>query len=118
MYDNNNGQYQQNQNQYYQPVPPTDPVVDECVDAAFSKCLASAIMCGFPVASIIAIFFGSAGLELVEKAKFMAAQRGARPGGKLTAASILGKIGKIAGIALTAFWGVYFTILFMFFACL
>ena len=120
MYQNNNGQYQQNQNQYYyapaqQPIIPSDPEADAYVDAAFSKSLAATIMCSFPVASIIAIFFGSAGLDLVEKAKYLAAQRGVRLSGKNIAATILGKIGKIAGIVMTAFWGFYFFVILLIF---
>ncbi len=118
MYENNNGSYQPETNQVhpapvYPPVTVTDPAVEACVDSAFGKSLASAIMCGFPVASIIAIFFGSAGLNLVEQAKMLAAQRGVRPSGKCVAATVLGKIGKIAGIVMTAFWGFYFFMILM-----
>ena len=120
MYENNNGFYQpggpgsippQPPYQPYQPYPLPDAEVDALVEAAFSKSLAATIMCGFPVASIIAIVFGNTGLGLVDRAKRLAAQRGVRPSGKNVAANVLGKIGKIAGIALTAFWGVYFFIL-------
>ena len=96
-------------------VPPTpaysDPAVDLIVDSAFGKALASAIMCEFPIASIIAIVIGSQSLDLVEQAKNLAAQRGAKPSGKIIAATVLGKIGKIAGIIMTCFWGIYLFII-------
>lgn len=121
MYENNNyGQYQPGPgpNPYYPPAPNpaptwTDPEVEARIDAAFGKSLAATIMAGFPVASIIAIFFGNTGLNMVDEAKRLAAQRGAKPGGKNIAATVLGKIGKIAGIVMTAFWGFYFFILMM-----
>ena len=117
MYENNNyGQYQPGPgpNPYYQPAPAptlTDPEVEARIDAAFGKSLAATIMAGFPIASIIAISFGSTGLNMVDEAKRLAAQRGAKPGGKNVAATVLGKIGKIGGIVMTAFWGFYFFIL-------
>ena len=116
MYGNNNEQYRPEENQVspipvYPPVMPADPEVDACVDSAFGKALASAIMCEFPIASIIAIVMGSTSLNLVEQAKFMAAQRGVKPSGKIVAATILGKIGKIAGIVMTVFWAIYFFII-------
>lgn len=110
MYENNNGPYQPGVPPTYAPVPTTDPTVESYVNAAFTKSLASVIMCEFPVASIIAIVMGSKGLEFVEAAKTLAAQRGVKPSGKNIAANILGKIGKIAGIVMTIFWGVYFLI--------
>ena len=105
------------------PVPPTpvyaapanDPEVDALVDSAFGKTLAATIMCGFPIASIIAIFMGSTGLGLVEQAKALAAQRGVKPSGKNVAANVLGKIGKIVGIVMTCWWAFYFIfIVFLF----
>jgi len=116
MYENNNGSYQPGTNPVpptpaYAPIPPSDPAVDALVDSAFGKSLAATIMCGFPIASIIAIFFGVAGLNLVEQAKALAAQRGVKPSGKNIAATVLGKIGKIVGIVMTAFWGFYLLLL-------
>lgn len=111
MYENNNGSYQSAPQQAQNPSPEFDPAVDSYVDAAFSKSLAATIMCGFPVASIIAISFGSAGLDLVENAKRLAATRGVKTSGKIVAATVLGKIGKIAGIVMTAFWGFYLLML-------
>ena len=113
MYENNNGSYYQSTPPAPTPYPATDPQVESYVDAAFGKSLAATIMCGFPIASIIAIIFGSAGLNLVEEAKSLAAARGVRPSGKNIAATVLGKIGKIAGIIMTAFWGVYLFIILM-----
>ena len=106
MYENNYGQYQPGPNPYYQPVMP-DPQVASLVDAAFGKSLAATIMCWFPVASIIAIFMGSAGLNMVEQAKWLARQRGSIISGKNVAATVLGKIGKIAGIVMTVWWAFY-----------
>ena len=119
MYQNSNndnyntGTYQPATNPVPTPMQTTDPAVEQCVDAAFGKSLAATIMCGFPVASIIAIIFGSTGLNLAENAKVMAAQRGVKPSGKNVAATVLGKIGKIAGIVMTAFWGFYLFIILM-----
>ena len=117
MYENNNGYYQPNQGtvppqQPYQPYVAADPEVEACVESAFSKGLAATIMSGFPVASIIAISFGSTAVNLAERAKYIATQRGTRPGGKNSAANILGKVGKYVGIAMTIFWGVYLLLLF------
>ena len=89
-----------------------DPQVDALVESAFGKGLAATIMCGFPIASIISISFGSTAIGMVDQARQMAAQRGVNISGKNIAAQILGKIGKIAGIVMTAFWAVYFLILF------
>ena len=108
---NNNG-YQQNNMPPQPTYAPTDPQVDALVESAFGKGLAATIMCGFPIASIFAIVCGSSAVNMVEQARQMAAQRGVRPSGKNIAAQVLGKIGKIAGIAMTIFYGVYFLILF------
>lgn len=78
------------------------------VDEAFSKGLAAAIMSCFPVASIIAIVFGSRALELVEMLRGHAAANGFKPSGKNIAAKVLGKVGKIVGIVMTSIWGFYF----------
>ena len=112
MYENNNGYYQPGINPTPTPMQVTDPTADAYVEEAFGKSLAATIMCSFPVASIIAIVFGSKGLELVEKAKMSAATSGAKLSGKSIAATILGKIGKIAGIVMTVFWGLYLLMLF------
>ena len=101
-----------NNNEFNSTYATTDPQADALVEGAFTKGLAATIMCGFPVASIIAIIFGSTALGMVEQARQIAAQRNVKISGKNIAANILGKIGKIAGIAMTIFWGVYFLILF------
>lgn len=111
MNENNYGTYQADTNPAYVPVTQNQLSVKDYADAAFSKALAAAIMCEFPIASIIAIIFGSKGLHFAEAAKRLAAEQGIEPGGKVTAAVILGKIGKIAGIVMTAFWGVYLLIM-------
>ena len=87
---------------YYNETPVQTPVqntvtpaaVEQAVNDAFGKCLAAAIMCQFPVASIIAIFFGFQGLNMLENAKAMAAGAGISVGGKAIAAKILGMVGK------------------------
>ena len=111
MYENNNGYYQPNPGNPVPPPPYTprvanDPAVDAYVESAFSKTLASAIM-----ASIIAIIFGNTGLQLSEQARAMAAQRGVKISGKNIAAKVLGMVGKIGGIVMTSFWGIYLLIL-------
>ena len=95
--------------QYPQPVYTAyhDPDVDAATGAAFAKALASAIMCSFPIASIIAIFFAKKAKSLVADALGLAASRGVPKPGKLTAASILAKIGFIAGIVCTCLWAIY-----------
>lgn len=91
----------------YQPQQANIPQLEALVNSAFGKGLASAIMCSFPVASIIAIVMGSQAQNLALEAEAMAAHYGISAGGKKTAAKILGKVGKIAGIAYTAFWAFY-----------
>ncbi len=89
----------------------TPPDLASCVDSAFGKSLAATIMAWFPICSILSIIFGSMGLKLVKKAEQMAAYYGVSAGGKKIAAKILGKIGKISGIVMTAFYGFYFILL-------
>ena len=114
---NNNG-YQQNNMPPQPTYAPTDPQVNTLVENAFGKGLAATIMCGFPIASIIAISFGSTAVNMVEQARQMAAQRNVAISGKNIAANILGKIGKIAGIAMTIFWGFYILMLMVMCAAL
>ena len=87
--------------------PVRDPRIDSYADSAFGKGLGATIMAWFPVASIIAIITGSKALSAVEAAQTLAASCGTSAGGKCVAAKILGKIGKIGGIVMTAFWGFY-----------
>lgn len=111
MYENNNGMgYTQPQTNYSAAM--NDPQVDSCVENAFGKGLAATIMAWFPIASIIAIIFGNKAQEMVESAKIMAAQRGVNISGKNIAAKVLGTIGKIGGIVMTVFWGIYLFIIF------
>lgn len=107
MYENNYQNYQPETTPAPVPVQPNAASVQAYVDAAFGKALASAIMCEFPIASIIAIIFGCKALSMMETAKAVAASMGIKPSGKLIAVNILGKIGKIAGIIMTIFWGIY-----------
>ncbi|MBR5517846.1 MAG: hypothetical protein IKV86_02335 [Clostridia bacterium] len=101
-----------NNNEFQTTYASSDPQVDALVEGAFGKGLAATIICGFPIASIIALVLGNTAVNMVEQARQMAAQRGVNISGKNIAAQILGKIGKIAGIAMTIFWAVYFLILF------
>ena len=87
--------------------PVRDPRIDTYADSAFSKGLAATIMAWFPVTSIIAIIMGSQSLSAVGIAQSLAASCGTSAGGKCVAGKILGKIGKIGGIVMTAFWGFY-----------
>lgn len=91
----------------YQQTPARNPQIDSYVDSAFSKGLAATIMAWFPITSIIAIIMGGKALTAEQTAQTLAASSGTSAGGKCVAAKILGKIGKIGGIAMTVFWAVY-----------
>lgn len=86
--------------------------LEKMVGDAFGKCLAACIMAWFPIASIIAIVMGSQGLNLVKDANTLAAGLGISAGGKAVGAKITGMIGKIGGIVMTVFYGLYFFIFF------
>ena len=95
--------------------PKVIPEVEECVNAAFGKALASAILgaiVAMPICTIIAIFLGNSALESVKKANEMAAYYGVSAGGKAIATKVLGMVGKISGIAMTVFWAGYFVFIF------
>lgn len=92
---------------YQQPNQSAEQIVATYADEAFSKGLASTIMSQFPIASFIAIGFGNKSLQLVDKAREVAAYYGVSAGGKTTAAKVLGKIGKIVGIVNSILWSVY-----------
>lgn len=87
--------------------PKSNPQVEACVDSAFSKSLAATIMAWFPFCSIVGIILGCVGSTLVKKANDLAAIYGISAGGKNVAAKVLAMVGKIAGIAMTAFWAFY-----------
>ena len=97
----NNGNY--NTQPAYAPYMP-DAEVTSLTDSAFGKGLAAAIMAWFPIASIIAIFFGAKAGALVRQARELAASRGCMTSKKLIPANVLGKVGLIAGIVMTVFW--------------
>lgn len=78
------------------------------VNSAFSKGLAAAIIASLPIGSIIAIFLGNSSLKLVANLRNHAAYNGIKPSGKNIAAKILGMVGKITGIVMTAVWAYYF----------
>ncbi|MBE5939891.1 MAG: hypothetical protein E7266_05780 [Lachnospiraceae bacterium] len=92
------------QNNYEIELPATKKL-EQYIDAAFSKALAAAIMSNFPIASIIAIFTGIKSLKIIEEADAYAAENGLKAGGKRIAAKILGMVGKIQGIVMTAIYG-------------
>ncbi len=93
--------------------PVRDPMIDSYAETAFNKGLAAAIMSEFPVASIIAIFMGAKGEAAAKDAEELAKSCGVSAGGKCIAGKVLSKVGKIVGIVMTAFWGVYFSIFFI-----
>lgn len=93
-----------------QPAPTVEQVVHDLADKAFGKALASVIMAAFPVASIIAIVMGGKALKLVNQARDIATPYGIFGGGKYMASRIMAMVGKYTGIAMTAFWGIYFLI--------
>lgn len=100
-----------------QPYMVSNPELNTCVESAFSKSLAATIMAWFPICSIIAIFFGSAGLKLADRANEMASYYGCSAGGKNIAAKVLGRIGQISGIAMTVFYAIYIFIIIIVVFC-
>lgn len=109
-----NMDYSAQQSAYTQttePSPKVIPEIEECVNAAFGKALASAILgffVGLPIGTIVGIFLGNSALKKVKEANEMAAYYGVSAGGKAIAAKVLGMVGKISGIAMTVFWAGYF----------
>ena len=87
--------------------------VDVCAGEAFGKSLAAAIMAWFPVCSIIAIIFGSIGIKMARRSDELAAHYGVGTSGKAIAAKILGKIGNIGGIVMTAIYSIYFIVIIL-----
>ena len=112
----NNGYYNDQQRYAPQPVyaPMPDAEVTGITDSAFGKGLAAAIMAWFPIASIIAIIFGSKAISLVAQARSLAASRRCLTSKKLISARVLGRIGLIAGIVMTSFWAAYLIIFVLF----
>ena len=84
--------------------------VQELVDGAFGKGLASTIMAWFPITSIIAIFLAAASKKASKEALRLATALGIEAGGKNIAAKILNTVGLISGIVMTCFWGLYILI--------
>ena len=77
------------------------------IEDNFGRALGTAIYATFPVASIIGIINGCRALKAWEKTKEMEKQYGFVLTGKHIPTRILALVGKIAGIAMTAFWGFY-----------
>ncbi|MBQ8183998.1 MAG: hypothetical protein IJ025_08905 [Clostridia bacterium] len=98
------------------------PDIQQRINDVFGKALAAAIMSEFPVASIIAIFFGNNALKEIVALTEICRSMGIRLPGKLVAGRILGIVGKIAGIVYTCIYGgfaviysFYFIIIFLVF---
>lgn len=87
----------------------------QLVDNAFGKSLSSVIMAQFPIASIIAIFYGKKASKMVTKIDELAAKTGENAGGKRIAAKIMSLIGFISGIYYTAFYALFGTIYLLYF---
>ena len=121
-YDPQNQQQPYNQQPYVQqpyvqqPANTVDPYVTELTEEAFKKSLTAAIISGFPIGSIIAIIFGSRGLNCFLEARSRAETTGTKTSGKLIAARVLGIYGKISGIVSTVAYGFYGIYLFIFLA--
>ncbi|MBR4287241.1 MAG: hypothetical protein IKT55_06020 [Clostridia bacterium] len=110
---------------YQQPAQPNilPPDIQQRIDGVFGKALASTIMSEFPIASIIAIFFGNNALKEIMELMDICRTMGMRLPGKLVAARILGIVGKISGIVCTCiyaglavFYAFYFILFFGMFA--
>ena len=86
-------------------------VADGIINANFGKALASAICASFPIASIVAIFLGCGALKQWKAAIALSQQYGFKLTGKNIPVRVLGLVGKIAGIAMTIFWSVYFILM-------
>ena len=91
----------QQQYGYYQLIKNDDPFVNSMVDKTFAKALAAAIMAGFPITSIIAIFFGRKAWKMAWDADEIAKQRNARVNGKNIASKVLSAYGIASGAVCT-----------------
>ena len=83
------------------------PEVDEKVDSAFFKALASTILAFFPITSVVAIFLGLSVSKKLKEANELAENYGVGLGGKAKAAKILSIIGSIAGGVFTVYYAFY-----------
>lgn len=90
--------------------PMRDPQIDVLAGSGFGKALAAVIMAWFPITSIISIILGAIGLKAVNKARALAENCGVSAGGKTVAGKIMGLIGLIGGIFMTAIYLLYFII--------
>ncbi len=84
---------------------------DGMIEETFGKALASAICASFPVASIVAIVLGNNALKKWKEATALSQQYRFKLTGKSIPTRVLGLVGKIAGIAMTVFWGAYLSFL-------
>lgn len=107
-YNNYNGYNPQPQKQ------PAFPQIVALTNSAFAKGLAAAIMCSFPIASIVAIILGFGAKSTATQASNLAAQYNCEYPGKGVAAKILGLIGGIAGIVMTVIWFFYIIVIIAF----
>ena len=85
--------------------------IDSLSGPAFGQALASVILAWYPIGSLIALILGSSALKKVRRANELAERYGVSAGGKIIAAKIMGKIGKISGIVLTIFYSLYILLL-------
>jgi len=90
---------------------PEKAEADAKIEATFGKALAATICAAFPIASIVAIVLGKQALDAWVEASDAAKRGGFRLTGKSVAVRVLGLVGKIGGIVMTAFWAIYFIVL-------
>lgn len=87
--------------------------VQELVDSAFGKGLASVIICGLPISSIVAIFLAVSSKKSSKEAINLGIAYNIEVSGKNIAAKVLNTIGLISGIVATAIWGLYLLLIFL-----
>ncbi|MBR5134933.1 MAG: hypothetical protein IKV35_04985 [Clostridia bacterium] len=98
------------------PAPPLPEDLEEDVDKAFSKSLASVVMAQFPIVSIVSLIFSIIAHKQLNAVNRSAKQRGIRSlGGKATAARILSSIGLGTSIYTTATYALVFAIYALYF---
>ncbi len=83
------------------------PDIQQRINNVFGKALAATIMSQFPVASIIAIFFGNNALKEIVTLMEICKTLNIHLPGKLKAARVLALVGKFVGLGCTILWGVY-----------
>lgn len=84
---------------------------NQLINSAFIKGIIAAALCEIPFAGIASIILGRIGLNQLKQGLAMAQANGEVVSGKRIPAKILGMIGFIGGIVMTAVWGLYFIII-------